>query len=190
MEKGKIDLEENDRRKKATYAMCPYMQQNCYMTQGMYVDPINCQNDYLDGRDIDDDANDFDEDDTYCDNGEMSRDSRRRRFYPYGYGFGYPGYGYKWGHHGWYRDNEDNQRHENSPQPIPIQPLLQPTEKNYTEFKSLEKDVNITQINNIVIEMKNKHPYMMEKLLMLGLVEEECKKIIYLVLLCSGKFDL
>lgn len=139
-------------------------------------------------------------------------DSRDGGWYgskPYGwYGYGYPnfyGYGYPYwyggghhhGHHGWHRDDEENGRHNYSSKPMtipcpmqmPVQPI-QPIEKNYKEFKSLEQNVNLTEINNTIINIEQKHPYMMKKLLMMGIAYEECKKIIYLALLCSGKFGL
>jgi hypothetical protein len=149
--------------------------------------------------------NHFRDDDFYRHHG-------RYGYRPYGwYNYGSPyWYGHGLGHHGWhghhgrYRDNEEDERHDYNyiPQPMqtpcpmqmecPVQPVqpVQPIEKNYNEFKSLEKNSNITEINNTIIKIEQKHPYMMKKLLLLGLAEEECKKILYLVLLCCGKFDL
>ena len=133
-----------------------------------------------------------------------SRDDNSRDGYygsrPYGYppfyGYNYPyGYPYGYGHHSRYRDDQSNDRHDYGnacpdcgKQVVPMQPIVQPIEKNYSEFKSLEQNVNIIEINNTIVKIEKKHPYLMKKLLMLGLAEEECKKILYLTLLCSGKF--
>ena len=137
--------------------------------------------------------------------------------YPNFYGYEYPywlqnGYHNGWdghhewnGHQGWdgyhghnggHRDVHNDQRndygskHYMKPMPMTTQPILKPMEKNYSEFKLLEQKVNITEINNIIIKIEKKHPYMIKRLMMLGIVEAECKKILYLALMCSGKFDL
>ena len=151
---------------------------------------------------------------------------------PYFYGYGWDHHGWDghdgwdghhgWdghdggSHHGWHRDEEENENNmrndcgkmckpmpEPMPapypmkmpvvpiQPMPIKPIImKPTEKNYNEFNSVEKNVNIIEINNTILQIQKKHPYMMKKLLMLGLVEAECIKVLYLTLMCSGKFDL
>jgi len=78
----------------------------------------------------------------------------------------------------------------NTMQPNAVEPILKPEEKNYKAFKSLENNVDAKEIIKIMKEIKHKHPYMMKKLMTLGLVEKECKKVIYLILMCSGKFDV
>lgn len=139
-------------------------------------------------------------------------------WYGHGWGHGWGHYGgdhHGWGHHGGghhggHRDDEENESQDywdmlrrmpmpcpmpmpmpiQPIQPMPMQPIIQPSEKKYNEIKSLEKNVNITEINNTIIKIEQKHPYIIKRLLMLGLAYGECKKLIYLTLLCSGKFDL
>jgi hypothetical protein len=153
------------------------------------------------------------------DNEEIEKYRHGRTYYPYYY-IGFPPYGYGWnyGWHRDAESNQRHDFYEQpnaqpniiqpnaqpnivqpnaqpnivqpNAQPNEVQPILQPAEKNYKDFKSLENNVNTAEINHIVKQIKYKHPYMMKKLLMMGLAEKECKKIIYLILMCSGKFDL
>jgi len=115
--------------------------------------------------------------------------------YPYwlenGYQSGWDGqYGWQGGYD---QRNDYGSKHHMKPMKMPMpmpMPIVKPVEKNYSEFKLLEQKVNITEINNIIIKIEKKHPYMIKRLMMLGIVEAECKKILYLALMCSGKFDL
>lgn len=75
-----------------------------------------------------------------------------------------------------------------NPMPVPTK-IMQPINYSTTELKSIEQNVNVTEINNTIIQIEKKRPEVIRRLLMMGLAYAECKALLFSILLLSGKFD-
>ena len=75
-----------------------------------------------------------------------------------------------------------------NPMPVPTK-IMQPINYSTTELKSIEQNVNVTEINNTIIQIEKKRPDVIKRLLMMGLAYAECKALFFSILLLSGKFD-